>query len=163
MATLGTGGKKESTEWDDILKSKGIIPEKTPDEVAEEQLKEVVKETVEAYDPYEGKDVSALEEDMEEADSDEERILESYRKKRIEEMRSEAMKTKYGPGVRFVSADVWKAEVTDAGEDVYVVVHLVRTRKPYLKKFLYSFSDNYLSFLFSPWHFSFNTPLRLVS
>ncbi len=39
MACLGTGGKKESTEWEDILKSKGIIPEKTEEELAQEALK----------------------------------------------------------------------------------------------------------------------------
>lgn len=125
MASLGTGGPKESTEWDDILKSKGIIPEKTQEELAEEALKELVVETVEKYDPHENKDVHALDEDLEEADSDEERILQQYRDKRIAQMRAEAMKPKFGPGVTYVSANDWKAQVTEAGEGIFVVVHLV--------------------------------------
>lgn len=125
MAALGTGGAKESTEWDDILKSKGIIPEKTPEELAEEALHELVEETVEHYDPHENKNIETLEEDLEEADSDEERILEQYRDKRIAQMRQEAMKPKFGPGVTYVAASDWKAEVTEARDDVFVVVHLV--------------------------------------
>lgn len=124
MATLGTGGKKESTEWDDILKQKGIIPEKTPEELAEEQLKELVEETVEAYDPHEHKSVAQLDEDLEEADSDEERILQSYREQRLEQMKADSMKPKYGPGLKYISADDWKHDVTDAPSDVYVVIHL---------------------------------------
>lgn len=126
MAALGTGGPKESTEWDDILRSKGIIPEKTPDEVAEEQLKTLVQDTVENYDPHERKDLDTLDEDLEDADSDEERILESYRQKRLQQMREEAMKPRYGPGVTHVPANEWKFQVTEAGSGVYVVVHLVR-------------------------------------
>lgn len=125
MATLGTGGAKESTEWDDILKKKGIIPEKTPEEEAEEHLKNIVEETVESYDPHENKDIDTLDEELEDADSDEERILESYRQKRLEQMRTEAMKVKYGPGVKSISAPDWKAEVTEASDGVHVIVHLV--------------------------------------
>ncbi|CAN8070680.1 unnamed protein product [Agarophyton chilense] len=127
MATLGTGGPKESTEWDDILKAKGIIPEKTPEELAEEQLKDIVEQTVETYDPHERKTVQQLEEDLEDADSDEEIILEKYRQKRIQQMRTEAMRPKFGPGVRHVPACDWKAEVTEAGADIYVIVHLFQS------------------------------------
>lgn len=125
MASLGTGGPKESTEWDDILKSKGIIPEKTQEELAEEALKELVEDTVENYDPHEGKKIETLEEELEEADSDEEKILQQYRDKRIAQMREEAMKPKFGPGVTYVSASDWKSEVTEARGSIYVVVHLV--------------------------------------
>lgn len=125
MATLGTGGEKETTEWDDILKQKGIIPEKTEEEIAKEQLKELVEETVESYDPHQNKDLSQLDEDLEDADSEEECILESYRQKRLEEMKSEAMKIKYGPGVKFIASSDWKAEVTEAPSETCVVVHLV--------------------------------------
>lgn len=126
MATLGTGGAKESTEWDDILKAKGIIPEKSVDELAEEAMKEIVEETVENYDPHKNKNLDKLEEDLEEADSDEEEALERYRKARIEQLKSAAMRPKYGPGVAHVAACDWKHEVTDARADVSVVVHLVR-------------------------------------
>lgn len=126
MATLGTGSKKESTEWEDILKEKGIIPVKTVEEEAQEQLKEIVEETVEAYDPHEGKDLEQLDEDLEDADSDEERILESYRQRRLQELQADAIRVKYGPGVKFISAHDWKTEVTEAPPETSVVVHLVR-------------------------------------
>lgn len=125
MATLGTGGPKESTEWDDILKSKGIIPEKTEEELIEEQLKDVVEKVVEDFDPHEHKTVDQLEQDLEDADSDEERILADYRQKRIQQMQAEALKPKFGPEVQYVPASDWKRHVTEAGQDIYVVVHLV--------------------------------------
>eukprot|EP00177_Eucheuma_denticulatum_P006872 GFKZ01012510.1.p1 GENE.GFKZ01012510.1~~GFKZ01012510.1.p1 ORF type:complete len:230 (-),score=42.59 GFKZ01012510.1:31-720(-) len=124
MATLGTGAPKESTEWDDILKSKGIIPEKSQEELAKEALHELVEDVVEQYDPHENKDVETLEEDLEDADSDEEKILQQYREMRISQMRAESLKPKFGPGVAHVAANEWKAQVTDAGDEVYVVVHL---------------------------------------
>lgn len=71
MATLGTGGPKESTEWDDILRSKGIIPEKSVDELANDVLKTMVEEKVDNFDPHANKSVSQLNEDLEDADSDE--------------------------------------------------------------------------------------------
>lgn len=125
MACLGTGGKHESTEWEDILKAKGIIPEKTEEELAEEALKQVVEETVECYDPHQNKNLEELDEDLEDADSDEEAVLEQYRQRRIMQMKAEAMRPRFGPGVRHLSAIDWKREVTEAGEDIYVVVHLV--------------------------------------
>ena len=125
MAALGTGGPKESTEWEDILKAKGIIPEKTQEELAEEALTKVVEEAVQSYDPNEEKDIACLEEDLEEADSDEERILEQYRQRRIEQMKKEAITPRFGPGVKYISAADWKSEVTEAGDSIFVVVHLV--------------------------------------
>eukprot|EP00172_Hildenbrandia_rubra_P004477 Plantae.Rhodophyta-Hildenbrandia_rubra.ctg913.p1 GENE.Plantae.Rhodophyta-Hildenbrandia_rubra.ctg913~~Plantae.Rhodophyta-Hildenbrandia_rubra.ctg913.p1 ORF type:complete len:230 (+),score=70.53 Plantae.Rhodophyta-Hildenbrandia_rubra.ctg913:73-762(+) len=124
MATLGTGGKKESTEWEDILKSKGIIPEKTPEEEAEDAVKQIIEETVERYDPHENKNVDELDAELEEADSDEERILMEYRTKRIEEMKADACRRRFGPGVEYIAADDWKREVTEGGKGIYVVVHL---------------------------------------
>lgn len=125
MATLGTGGPKESTEWEDILRDKGIIPEKTPEELADEVLTKVVEESVEKFDPHANKDVAELDEDLEEADSDEEQILEQYRQQRIAQMKAEAMLPRFGPGIRYVPANDWKREVTEAGESIYVIVHLV--------------------------------------
>jgi hypothetical protein len=125
MATLGTGSKKETTEWDDILRSKGILPEKSADELAEEVLKGMVKERVESYDPHENKGLDELDDELEDADSDEEAILREYRERRIEQLKEAATKRRFGPGVRYVPASDWKAEVTNAGDETYVIVHLV--------------------------------------
>lgn len=124
MATLGTGGPKESTEWDDILRSKGIIPEKTVDELANDVLKTMVEEKVDNFDPHASKSVAQLDEDLEDADSDEEEILSQYRERRMQEMRALAMKKKFGPGVEYIPANEWKTQVTEAGDDIFVVVHL---------------------------------------
>lgn len=124
MATLGTGSKKESTEWDDILRSKGILPEKTTEELAKEVLKGMVEEKVDSYDPHENKTVAQLDQGLEDADSDEEEVLTQYRERRIQQMKDAAMKKRYGPGVEYVPANEWKSQVTEAGEDVFVVVHL---------------------------------------
>jgi hypothetical protein len=125
MATLGTGSKKESTEWDDILRAKGILPEKSADELAEEVLKGMVEEKIDSYNANESKDVDALDAELEDADSDEEAVLNQYRERRIEQMKAAAMKRRYGPGIEYVPATDWKAQVTEAGEEIYVVVHLV--------------------------------------
>jgi hypothetical protein len=125
MASLGTGAKKETTEWDDILIKKGILPEKSGEELAEEVLRGMVKERVESYDPHKNKGIEELDNDLEDADSDEEEILRQYRARRIGQLKDAAMKRRFGPGVRYVPAVDWKAEVTNAGEDVFVVVHLV--------------------------------------
>lgn len=124
MATLGTGDKKETTEWDDILRSKGILPEMTPEELAQKTLEAVVEQTVDSFDPHAHKDVSQLDDDLEDADSDDERILAEYRARRIQQMKTLASTPRFGPGVAYVSAADWKREVTEMGGDVHVVVHL---------------------------------------
>ncbi|KAA8494904.1 Viral IAP-associated factor-like [Porphyridium purpureum] len=126
MATLGTGGAKETTEWEDILREKGVIPEKTQEEIVEEQLGKLVDDAVEAYDPHANKNVKELDEELEEADSEEERILEKYRAARVAELKQDASRPRYGPGVRQIYADEWKTEVTNATEDAYVVVLLTQ-------------------------------------
>jgi hypothetical protein len=125
MATLGTGSKKETTEWDDILRSKGILPEKSVDELAEEVLKGMVEEKIENYDANKCKSVGELDEDLEDADSDEEAILKQYRERRLQQLKAASMKRRYGPGVEYVPATDWKFQVTEAGDNIYVIVHLV--------------------------------------
>lgn len=127
MAALGTGGKQGTTEWEDILRSKGILPpEKSADELASDTLKAMVEERVESYDPHAAKDVSALDVDLEEADEEEEAILRTYRDARLAEMKAASTKRRYGPGIAYISATDWKAEVTNAEQDLPVVVLLVR-------------------------------------
>mmetsp|Transcript_15499 Transcript_15499/g.41634 ORF Transcript_15499/g.41634 Transcript_15499/m.41634 type:complete len:231 (+) Transcript_15499:114-806(+) len=124
MATLGTGGKKETTEWEDILREKGVIAEKTEEELLEETLGQLVEDVAENYDPHARKDVAELDEDLEDADSEEERVLQRYREARLAELKSAAMRPRFGPGVRRIAADEWKTEVTACREDAHVVVVL---------------------------------------
>lgn len=127
MAALGTGSKQGTTEWEDILRSKGILPpEKSADELASDTLKAMMEERVETYDPHAAKDVSALDADLEEADEEEEAILRTYRDARLAEMKAASGKRRYGPGIAYISATDWKAEVTNAEPELPVIVFLVR-------------------------------------
>mmetsp|Transcript_13062 Transcript_13062/g.22438 ORF Transcript_13062/g.22438 Transcript_13062/m.22438 type:complete len:230 (+) Transcript_13062:195-884(+) len=124
MATLGTGGKHETTEWEDILREKGVIPQKTEQEIIEEQIGQLVDTVVDNFDPHASKTVDELDAELDEADSDEERLLESYRNARLAEMKADSSKTRYGPGLTHIAADEWKTQVTNAKDDAYVVVLL---------------------------------------
>mmetsp|Transcript_13262 Transcript_13262/g.35251 ORF Transcript_13262/g.35251 Transcript_13262/m.35251 type:complete len:189 (-) Transcript_13262:539-1105(-) len=86
MAASGTGGRHETTEWEDILRDKGIIPDKSEQQLAEEGLQQLVEDTVETFDPHAHKGVDELDEELEDADSEEERILLKYRESRINEV-----------------------------------------------------------------------------
>jgi len=59
-------------------------------------------------------------------DEEDERVLEEYRRKRIAEMKELANKSKYG-GVQEISAEDYVKEVNNAGEDVWVILHLYKS------------------------------------
>ena len=62
-------------------------------------------------------------------DEEEERILEQYRKQRMAEIRAKQAKAKYGD-VREISAEDYVKEVNQAGEGVFVVLHLYKQGIP---------------------------------
>jgi len=62
-------------------------------------------------------------------DEEEERILEQYRKARIAEIKSLQAKSNYGD-VREISAEDYVAQVNNAGEGVWVVLHLYKQGIP---------------------------------
>lgn len=59
-------------------------------------------------------------------DEEDEKILLEYRKKRIAEMQQFASKAKYGDVVE-ISAQDYVQEVNQAGEDIWVVLHLYKS------------------------------------
>lgn len=59
-------------------------------------------------------------------DEEDERVLEEYRRKRIAEMKELASKCKYGE-VQEISAEDYVKEVNNAGEDVWVILHLYKS------------------------------------
>lgn len=67
-------------------------------------------------------------------DSEDEAVLEEYRKKRIAEMRATAEKSKFGI-VREISAQDYVTEVNKAGSDIWVVLHLYK--QGYVVKYLF--------------------------
>lgn len=58
-------------------------------------------------------------------DEEDERVLLEYRRKRIAEMKEIASKAKYGE-VREISAEDYVQEVNNAGDDIWVVLHLYK-------------------------------------
>lgn len=59
-------------------------------------------------------------------DEEDERVLEEYRQKRIAELKELANKSKYGE-VHEISAEDYVKEVNNAGEDIWVVLHLYKS------------------------------------
>ncbi|XP_015109287.1 viral IAP-associated factor homolog [Diachasma alloeum] len=122
----------EDTEWNDILRSKGIIPEKPKEkEITEDQIVDLLESTI---DKKTGKGGNNLEDkDLDELDEledeEDERVLVEYRKKRIAEMQALADKSKYGD-VREISASDYVQEVNNAGEDIWVILHLYKPGIP---------------------------------
>eukprot|EP01041_Mallomonas_annulata_P007776 gene7776-15912_t len=117
----------ETTEWEDILIKKNIL---TRDEVLinkglnpEDFIKETYQEDIEppVKNVFEHATLDELDE-MEDENSDE-RILEKYREKRIEEMKMQQLRNRFGE-VFDISRDVWVREVTDSSKSCWVVVHL---------------------------------------
>ncbi|KAK0181860.1 hypothetical protein PV327_000047 [Microctonus hyperodae] len=122
----------EDTQWNDILRAKGIIPEKAKEkEITENEIINLLENTIDqrtgnVTNNLEDKSLDELDELEDEED---EKVLEEYRKKRIAEMKILASKAKYGD-VREISAQDYVSEVNNAGEDVWVILHLYKTGIP---------------------------------
>lgn len=110
----------EDTEWNDILREKGVIPERppSPTQELEEALAEIIQNQHE--NRLEGLNLDELEELEDEEDED---FLDSYKQKRMEELRKLQTKEKYGM-VYPISKPEWAKEVTEASKQGWVLVHL---------------------------------------
>lgn len=116
----------EDTEWNDILRSKGIIPQKEK-EIKEEDVVNILESTIneKVADATKTLGECTLDELDELEDEEDERVLLEYRKKRIAEMQALAAKAKYG-FVAEITAQEYVQEVNNAGEGVWVVLHLYK-------------------------------------
>ncbi|KAI5960108.1 PLP2 [Candida pseudojiufengensis] len=110
----------EDTEWNDILRAHGVIPEKppSPTQQLEEALDEAVKKQYE--NRLENKD---LEELNELEDEEDEEFLNFYKQKRFNEIKKLSEKKKFGSIIP-ISKNEYEDEVTKASKDSYVIVHL---------------------------------------
>ena len=103
----------EDTEWNDILRKKGIIPEKTPEpEISEETLLAMMDKTIKEKRGIKDLEDMNLEELDELEDEEDERILLEYRNQRLAEMRALQERSKYGQ-VREITAPEYVKEVRD--------------------------------------------------
>ncbi|KAG2734749.1 hypothetical protein G9P44_002755 [Scheffersomyces stipitis] len=110
----------EDTEWNDILRSHGIIPERPPSPTAELEaaLEEAVRKQHE--NRLESKDLDEL--DALEDEEDEE-FLNFYKNKRMAELQKLAEKKKFG-SVYPIAKNEYEDEVTKASNDSFVLVHM---------------------------------------
>ena len=120
----------EDTQWNDILRSKGIIPEKEK-EVTEDQILDIVENTINEKTGRAATDLEnkTLDELDELEDEEDEKVLLEYRRKRIAEIQELASKSKYGE-VKEISGEDYVQEVNNAGEDIWVVLHLYKSGIP---------------------------------
>ncbi|XP_053613593.1 viral IAP-associated factor homolog [Plodia interpunctella] len=116
----------EDTEWNDVLRAKGIIPPKET-EVSEADIVNMIEETIQQKQAEKDKQLSELDLDGldELEDSEDEAVLEEYRRKRIAELKRLSEKPRFGD-VREVSGQDYVQEVNKAGEGIWVVIHLYK-------------------------------------
>lgn len=110
----------EDTEWNDILRAHGIIPQrpKSPTQELEEAMEEAVKRAHE--NRLENKTLGELDELEDEEDED---FLNEYKMKRFQELQKLGQKQKFG-SVFHVTKPEYEDEVTNASEDAFVLVHM---------------------------------------
>lgn len=108
------------TEWNDILRKKGILP---PKEKPKEEEEEIIEDQASKYENM------TLDELDEFEDEEDERVMEMYRQKRIAEIKALQAKSKFGD-VREISAVDYVQEVNKAGDEIWVVLHLYKQGIP---------------------------------
>jgi len=120
----------EDTEWNDVLRAKGILPAKPKEaEVTEEDLIAMVEKTIKQKSGKKDLDEMDLDELDELEDEEEEKIMLQMRMQRMAEMKALSEKSKYGY-VREITAVDYVQEVNKAGEDVFVILHLYKQGVP---------------------------------
>ncbi|KAG0225245.1 Phosducin-like protein 3 [Mortierella sp. GBA43] len=122
----------EDTEWNDILRAKGIIPEK--DEITEADIVDMIDEAIAQRDAknYEYKTVDELDELLDETNEEEERVLLEYRQQRLDAIKQEMSENKFGEIQHIYKTDFVR-EVSDASKDVWVVAYLYKDYLPICK------------------------------
>ncbi|GFQ66653.1 phosducin-like protein 3 [Trichonephila clavata] len=136
------------TEWNDALRRHGILPAKKEKEFTEDEIVNLVENTVQEKLREDGQkrieDMTIEELDFIE-DEEDERVLLEYRQKRLQEMKEQAAKEIFGD-VRDISAVDYVEQVNNAGPGVWVVLHLYKQGIPLctmLNNYLYRLSKKF--------------------
>jgi len=121
------------TEWNDVLRAKGILPPKVNNsgdlEITEEAVVNLIDQRIaegkkeKSYEDMTLEEIEALE------DEEDERVLQAIRQQRMAELQEKAKKGVFGD-VREISAEDYKQQVNGAGEGVWVVLHLYKSGIP---------------------------------
>nr|XP_037844869.1 phosducin-like protein 3 [Chlorocebus sabaeus] len=118
------------TEWNDILRKKGILPPKKSLKELEEESDEeqhILQQSV--VKTYEDMTLEELEDHEDEFNEEDERAIEMYRWQRLAEWKATKLKNKFGE-VLEISGKDYVQEVTKAGEGMWVVLHLYKQGIP---------------------------------
>ncbi|OXA60891.1 Viral IAP-associated factor [Folsomia candida] len=97
----------EDTEWNDVLRAKGIIPQKPIEkEMTEDEIVQMLEGTIQEKT---GGSVNleklSLGELDELEDDEEERVLAEYKAKRLRELKSELVRSKFGTVLEISAQD----------------------------------------------------------
>ncbi|KAG0210145.1 Phosducin-like protein 3 [Mortierella sp. NVP41] len=122
----------EDTEWNDILRAKGIIPKK--EEITEADIVDMIDDAIAKRDAknYEQKTVDELDELLDEDNEENERMLMEYRQQRLNTIRQEMSEDKFGEIQHIYKTDFIR-EVSEASKDVWVVAYLYKEYLPICK------------------------------
>uniref|UniRef100_A0A2K5Z9U0 Phosducin-like protein 3 n=1 Tax=Mandrillus leucophaeus TaxID=9568 RepID=A0A2K5Z9U0_MANLE len=118
------------TEWNDILRKKGILPPKESLKELEEESDEeqhILQQSV--VKTYEDMTLEELEDHEDEFNEEDEHAIEMYRWQRLAEWKATKLKNKFGE-VLEISGKDYVQEVTKAGEGLWVVLHLYKQGIP---------------------------------
>jgi len=119
----------EDTEWNDVLRAKGILPPKEKKDITEDDIVNMLEETIQKKSGTKALEDMDLDELDELEDEEEERILLQMRQQRMAEMKARMEKSKFGD-VREITAVDYVQEVNKAGDGIMVVLHLYKQGIP---------------------------------
>ncbi|KAH9245706.1 hypothetical protein BASA81_016784 [Batrachochytrium salamandrivorans] len=115
---------EQDTEWNDVLRDKGILPPKPKElEITEDQIAEMIEKTVHERQYGKALEDRTLDELDELEDLEDDRVLESYRRQRLADMQAQLSAEKFGSVLQISKPD-YTVQVTDASKTAWVVVHL---------------------------------------
>ncbi|XP_077152728.1 phosducin-like protein 3 [Ranitomeya variabilis] len=118
----------EDTEWNDILRRKGILPPKEVPKEDEEEEAEILKQQS-VVKTYEDMTLEELDENEDEFGEEDERAIEQYRQQRLAQWQATQIKNKFGE-VLEISGQDYVQEVTNASKDLWVILHLYKQGIP---------------------------------
>ncbi|KAJ2806776.1 Proteolipid protein 2 [Coemansia helicoidea] len=119
----------EDTEWNDILRKHGILPQQvkvTQNDIYDSAVAQAQEEESRRLERLDIDELAELE------DEEDDRVLEQYRQQRVAEMQAQAAREKYGELVQ-ISEPAYKSQVTECSKQTWVVVHLFRESIPECK------------------------------
>ncbi|KAJ1647458.1 phosducin [Coemansia erecta] len=120
---------EEDTEWNDILRKHGILPQQikiTQNDIYDSAVEKAQEDESKRLENLDLDGLDELE------DEEDDQILEFYRKQRMAEMQAQLDKEKFGEMIQISEPD-YKREVTEASSDCWIVVHLFRDSIPECK------------------------------